>query len=240
MLVVRNLLFYLGYWATLPFFSLLGLAIWPVTSFRLRSRFVTLWNRFVVCWLRITCGVRYELKGLENLPTKPSVILSNHQSAWETLTLQYLFSPASTVLKRELLNIPVFGWGLRAMQPIAIDRKNPREALKAVKHDGLARLAAGNHVLIFPEGTRKAPGKLGSFARSGADIACAGEYDIIPVAHDAGICWPARRWLKRPGKITLIVGPAITTQGKNSKAVTEQARTWIASQLEQQPTVAGD
>ncbi|MBB3169816.1 1-acyl-sn-glycerol-3-phosphate acyltransferase [Simiduia aestuariiviva] len=185
----------------------------------------------MVWWLTVTCGVQYELKGLEHLPKQPSVILANHQSAWETLVLQYLFQPASTVLKKELLNIPFFGWCLRAMEPIAIDRKNPREALRAVKKDGVDRLASGNHVLIFPEGTRKVPGKLGTFARSGADIACAGEYDVIPVAHNAGICWPAHQWIKRPGKVTLTVGPAITTANKNSKAVTEEARAWIAAQL---------
>lgn len=233
MLILRNVVFYLGYWLSLPVFGLGGLILWPVTSFRTRSRFVTLWNRFVVWWLKVICGVRYELRGLENLPQAPSVILANHQSAWETLVLQYLFQPASTVLKKELLNLPVFGWGLRAMEPIAIDRSNPREALKAVKRDGLARLDAGNHVLIFPEGTRKAPGQLGSFARSGADIACAGSYNIIPVAHNAGHCWPAHRWLKKPGLITLTVGPAIATAEKNSKAATEQARQWIAAQLEQ-------
>ena len=231
MLILRNLLFYVAYWLSLPIFGLGGLLLWPVTSFRLRSRYVTLWNRFVVWWLKVTCGVEYELQGLEHLPKQPSVILANHQSAWETLVLQYLFQPASTVLKKELLNIPVFGWGLRAMEPIAIDRSNPREALKAVKRDGVARLTAGNHVLIFPEGTRKTPGQLGNFARSGADIACAGEFDVIPVAHNAGVCWPAHQWLKRPGKVTLIVGPAIQTAGQNSKAVTEQARHWIEEQL---------
>jgi 1-acyl-sn-glycerol-3-phosphate acyltransferase len=231
MLILRNLLFYLAYWLSLPLFGLGGLLLWPVTSFSVRSRFVTLWNRFVVWWLKVTCGVQYELRGLEHLPSQPSVILANHQSAWETLVLQYLFQPASTVLKKELLNIPVFGWGLRVMEPIAIDRSNPREALRAVKRDGVARLTSGNHVLIFPEGTRKPPGQLGSFARSGADIACAGAFDIIPVAHNAGTCWPAHQWLKRPGKVTLTVGPAIKTDGQSSKAATEQARHWIAEQL---------
>ena len=232
MLILRNILFFTAYWLSLPVFSIAGFLIWPITSFHTRTHVVTLWNRFVIWWAKVVCGIQYQVIGLENLPKRPSVIMANHQSAWETLILQYLFQPASTVLKKELLNIPVFGWGLRAMEPIAIDRSNPREALKVVKQSGVARLEAGNHVLIFPEGTRKAPGALGNFARSGADIACAGGFDIIPVAHNAGHCWPAHRWLKRPGKITLFIGAPISTLEQNSKAVTEQARNWIAAQLD--------
>lgn len=232
MLILRNLLFYTAYWLTLPLFTFPALLVWPVTNMHQRSAFITLWNRFVVWWLKITCGVSFEIRGLENLPRSPVVILANHQSAWETLTLQYLFHPASTVLKQELLNIPVFGWGLRAMEPIPIDRTNPREALRAVKRQGIARLASGNHVLIFPEGTRKLPGQLGSFARSGADIACEAGVDVVPVAHNAGITWPPRRWLKRPGHVVVVVGQAIKTHGQSSKAVTDAARQWIAEQLE--------
>ena len=231
MIIFWNILFFVGYWLSLPLFSFAGLAMWPFAKIRARSYVITLWNQFVIWWAKLICGIDYEIIGTENIPTRPSVILSNHQSAWETLILQYLFQPASTVLKKELLNIPVFGWGLRAMEPIAIDRSNPREALRAVKKDGIARLNAGNHVLIFPEGTRKAPGQLGAFARSGADIACDGGYDIIPVAHNAGVCWPAKKWLKRPGKVTLIIGAPIKSEGQNSKLITEQARQWIEAQL---------
>ena len=235
LLTLRNVLFYTVYWLSLPIFSFTGLLLWPVTSYRWRSAFVTLWNRLVVWWLKITCGASYEIRGRENLPNTPCVVLANHQSAWETLALQFLFSPASTVLKRELLNLPVFGWGLRAMEPIAIDRSNPREALKAVKAQGQARLASGNHVLIFPEGTRKAPGELGNFARSGADIACAAGVPIVPVAHNAGTVWPTRQWKKRPGHVVLSIGPAIATTGIGSKEATEQARQWIAAELSQLP-----
>lgn len=236
MLIFRNLAFYLVYWLSLPLFSMAGLLLWPVTRFHTRTHVVTLWNRLVIASAKAICGIQYQVIGYENLPKHPSVIVSNHQSAWETIILQYLFQPASTVLKRELLNIPVFGWGLRAMEPIAIDRSNPREALKAVKQGGVARLMAGNHVLIFPEGTRKAPGDLGNFARSGADIACAGEFDVVPVAHNAGTCWPAHRWIKHPGLVTLIIGKPINTAGKHSKAVIEEARQWIEDQLATMPS----
>lgn len=233
MLTLRNLLFYLVYWLSLPIFSFAGLLLWPLTRYPTRSAFVTLWNRLVVWWLSVCCGVKYEFKGLENLPEQPCVILANHQSAWETLALQYLFSPASTVLKKELLNLPVFGWGLRAMEPIAIDRSNPREALKAVKSQGLKRLEAGYHVLIFPEGTRKKPGELGNFARSGADIACAAGVPVVPVAHNAGIVWPTKQWKKYPGKLTLSIGSSINTKGASSKEITEKVRNWISQELNQ-------
>ena len=232
LLTLRNVLFYTVYWLSLPIFSFTGLLLWPVTSYRWRSAFVTLWNRLVVWWLKITCGASYEIRGRENLPNTPCVVLANHQSAWETLALQFLFSPASTVLKRELLNLPVFGWGLRAMEPIAIDRSNPREALKAVKAQGQARLASGNHVLIFPEGTRSWDGKLLPFKKGGFVIAQDGQLPILPIT----ICGSHQRLPKgsaafSSGEIEIVIHPPMASGALPLDDLMTDVRNSIASSL---------
>lgn len=199
-----------------------------------RHRIIASWTTIVIFWLRLVCGVRYQVLGKENLATiaKPAVVLSKHQSAWETLYLQSLFWPASTVLKKELLKIPFFGWGLRALRPIAIDRSNPKQALKDVKTKGLNRLENGLNVILFPEGTRMAAGERGTYARSGADIAIKSERDILPVALNAARCWPSNSFLKYPGLITVSIGPIIPSSEKTSKELMKDVEDWIEAEMQ--------
>ncbi len=188
----------------------------------------------VIFWLKISCGVSYQVLGRENIQAvkQPCMVLSKHQSAWETLFLQGLFWPSSTILKKELLNIPFFGWGLRALYPIAIDRSNPRAALRQVKTKGVEHLQAGFNIILFPEGTRMQLGERGTYARSGADIALDGNVDILPVALDAARCWPPKSFIKKPGIITVSVGSAIKVEGKSSKEVTKEVENWIEGEME--------
>jgi len=161
MLFLRSSLFFLGQAVTAPIFTLiafLALPLNPVT----RNVLISGWARSMIWWLRITCGIRHEVTGLEHLPDTPSIILSKHQSAWETLAFQSIFPTQSYVMKRELLWIPIFGWGLAMSSPIAIDRSAGREALKKLVSKGQRRLKQGLWVVIFPEGTRKAPGEKAS------------------------------------------------------------------------------
>ena len=187
----------------------------------------------MIFWLRVSCGVKFQVKGKENiiLSDQKVVVLSKHQSTWETLFLQGLYWPASTILKRELLNIPFFGWGLRATNPIAIDRSNPRAALKQVKSTGLKRLTQGLNIIIFPEGTRVKPGEQGVYARSGADIAVTAKINVQPVAVNSGVCWPIGGFRKYPGLITVSIGPVVDTEGKTSKQVTLEAQQWIEEEM---------
>jgi 1-acyl-sn-glycerol-3-phosphate acyltransferase len=149
--------------------------------------------------------------------------------------LQFYFGPVSTILKKELLRIPFFGWGLATLRPIAIDRRNPIQALKDVKRIGLERLQQGNNLLVFPEGTRVPLGEVGNYARSGADIACTAGVPVIPVAHNAAECWPHRQFLKYPGTITVVIGAPIPTTGRDRKELTEEVKNWIEDQIRQLP-----
>jgi len=232
MVAIRSFIFAVGYILTVAIYGTIGLltAIVPALT---RHRIIVTWCSFTVKWLRLTCGVRYEITGLENFDkTKgPYVILSKHQSQWETLMLQRVFWPASTILKKELLDIPFFGWGLKALRPIPIDRSNPREALKKVKTGGIERLQSGLNLLLFPEGTRIPPGEKGKYARSGADIAITQGVNVIPVAVNAGHCWPNKGFKRYPGLISVVIGQPIITVDRTSREVTDIAENWIESEL---------
>lgn len=231
---LRSLIFSVGYFFATIFYGTLAIPLW-LTPPAVRHRIILSWTSLIIFWCRVCCGVRYEIIGKENLDKihVPFVALAKHQSTWETLFLQALLWPASTILKIELVKIPFFGWGLRALRPIAIDRSNPREALKQVKEQGKQRLSQGINLIIFPEGTRTAVGEKGKYARSGADIAVESQRPIIPISHNAGLFWPGKRFAKNPGTIKVVIGEPILPEGKSSKALMEEVETWIESTLEQ-------
>ncbi len=224
----RSFVFAVLYNSSGVFYGTLSLFLWPL-PLMLRHRIIIGWCRMSVFLVRWICGVSYTVSGLENMPAKgePVLILSKHQSTWETLYLQGLFWPACTVLKKELIRIPFFGWGLAALHPIAIDRDNPRVALRKVKANGLQRLQEGFNLLLFPEGTRVAPGEKGKYARSGADIAVESGRPVIPVAVNSGRFWPTKQFAKIPGSISVVVGPAISSEGKTSKQLIGEVESWI-------------
>lgn len=209
--------------------SFLCVTVGLLMPFERRYRFINLWTVGAMWLLKHLCGVRIEVKGLEHLPPAgtPYVVIANHQSSWETFYLQLLISPQATVLKRELLWIPFFGWGLALLKPIHINRSKGSAALKSVLAQGKDKLNAGVPVVIYPEGTRQAPGTLGSFNHGGSMLACKNNVPVLPVVHNSGDCWPARSLLKFPGTITLQFGPCISTEGQSAKAVTQQAERWI-------------
>lgn len=227
MAVLRAALFYLGMTLSLilivPFFPL----VWPF-SFGVRFRVLSHWARFNLWWLRRTCGITWRVEGREHLPTTgAAVVLSKHQSTWETLGLQAILPPHTWVLKRELLRIPLFGWGLAVLRAIAIDRKAGRKALQQVVEQGRERLDAGIWVVVFPEGTRTAPGSRQAYNVGGAMLATKTGYPVVPIAHNAGEFWPRAGWLKRPGTITVAIGPAIATAGRKAGEVNAEAEAWI-------------
>jgi len=192
-----------------------------------RYRFITLWCRYVIWSARVLCGIRHEVTGAENIPATPAVFLSRHESAWETLAFSQILPPHVNVLKRELLRIPFFGWGLALLAPIAIDRAAGRAALREMAEQGRDRVSRGFSVVIFPEGTRKAPGETAEFFIGGAWLACQLGVPVVPVAHDAGRCWPREALWKSPGTIHVVIGPAIATAGRSASAVNAEAKAWI-------------
>ena len=230
-MLLRSMLFYLLYMLIVFVFGLVSIISGPFLGYLNRHRLLTTAGMLINRALSLTCGINVQVDGLENVPHTPCVILSKHQSTWEVFFLQRLFMPVSPILKQELLKIPFFGWGIRLMHPIAIDRSNPRQAMKQVMQQGTQRISEGNRVVIYPEGSRIPYGKIGKYGRSGAALAIAAGVPIIPVAHNAGYCWPARQLMKRPGTIHVIIGkPIIVTAESNSQVVTEQVKDWIETQ----------
>jgi 1-acyl-sn-glycerol-3-phosphate acyltransferase len=230
MLFLRSLLFFIGQVVTAPIFTVIALFALPLNSVS-RNVLISGWARSMIWWLRITCNIRHEVTGLESLPTSPSIILAKHQSAWETLAFQVIFPTQVYVLKRELLWIPIFGWGLAMSSPIAIDRSAGREALKKLVSKGQARLNQGLWVVIFPEGTRKAPGERGKYQIGGAWLAAHTQTQIVPVAHNAGECWPKNSFIKQPGVIHVRIGEPIQTAGLKVDALNQQVEQWIETEM---------
>jgi 1-acyl-sn-glycerol-3-phosphate acyltransferase len=234
---LRATLFYLGMAAVTPVFALLGICLLPA-PFRVRFSVVSRWAAFNLWWLGVTCNLRYEVTGREFIPEQAGVILCKHQSAWETLALQLVFPAQAWLLKRELLWIPIYGWGLATMRPIAIDRSAGTRALRQLVRQGRKRLAQNIWVVIFPEGTRVAPGKRGVYQPGGGMLAAETGRPVIPVAHNAGWFWPRRSFTKRPGLIRMVIGPPISSAGRSAKEITALAELWIESTVAALPVPA--
>ena len=230
MLFLRSGLFFVGQVITAPIFTLIALLALPLNPIT-RNNLISGWARSMLWWLKVTCNIRYEITGLENIPHSPTIILSKHQSAWETFAFQAIFPTQVYVLKRELLWIPIFGWGLAMSSPIAINRAAGREALKQLVEKGKDRLAKGLWVVIFPEGTRIAPKKRGKYHIGGAWLATHTQTPVLPVAHNAGDFWP-KGFIKTPGVIEMHIGTPIQTAGLKTDALNQQVENWIEAEME--------
>ncbi|MEE1922303.1 lysophospholipid acyltransferase family protein [Pseudomonas sp. 148P] len=203
-------------WCSLSFF------VAPFLPFRIRYRFINVyWCRFALVLVRLFLGIKVKVTGAEHIPERPCVIVSNHQSTWETFFLSAYFQPLSQVLKRELLYVPFFGWAMAMLRPIAIDRDNPKVALKQVASKGDKLLKEHTWVLIFPEGTRVPFGQIGKFSRSGAALAVNAELPVLPIAHNAGKYWPKEGWGKRAGTIEVVIGEPMWAEGSGPRAIAE-------------------
>jgi len=231
MTVLRSALFALALILVTPPYAVIALLGFPLPRMA-RYRLISAWSRLVIWLAWLCCGIRWRIEGRKHLPDEPSVILSQHQSAWETLAFQEIFPPQVQVLKRELLWIPFFGWGLALMSPIAINRTRGIAALRAMARKGRERLAQGFWVVIFPEGTRVPPGKKREYQQGGAWLAVNCGVPVVPVAHNAGRLWPRNAFLKRSGTVTVRIGPQIDTAGRQPKAVIAQVKAWIEAQQE--------
>ncbi|HWV90363.1 MAG TPA: lysophospholipid acyltransferase family protein, partial [Burkholderiales bacterium] len=205
-MVLRSTLFALALCLVTPPYALFALLTFPLPRMT-RYLLISGWSRLVIRLARWILGIEWRVEGRENLPARPAVILSKHQSAWETMAFQLIFPPQVLVLKRELLWIPFFGWGLALMSPIAINRSRGMRALRTIARRGRERLAQGFWVVVFPEGTRVAPGSQRAYHPGGAWLASASGAPVVPVAHNAGLLWPRNAFLKRPGTVTVRIGP---------------------------------
>jgi len=229
MTFVRSSLFVLALILITPPYALVALATLPLPRMA-RYRIISGWSRCVIFLSRVILRIDWRVEGAEHLPQRPAVILAKHQSAWETMAFQLIFPPQVHVLKRELLWIPFFGWGLALMSPIAIDRKRGLAALRAMANKGAQRLAQGFWVVVFPEGTRVAPGERRAYQPGGAWLAAAAGAPVVPVAHNAGLLWPRYAFLKRAGTVTVRIGPAIDPAGRDPATINRLAEAWIEEQ----------
>lgn len=190
------------------------------------------WVRSLLRLLRWLCRLDYVVEGREHLPKDgAAIVLMKHSSTWETLAQIEIFPRQSWVLKRELMWIPVFGWALHMLKPIAIDRRGGGAAVQQVLAQGRARLDEGLWVMIFPEGTRMPVGETRRYGLSGALLAAETGRPVIPVAHNAGEFWPRRGWLKRPGTIRVVIGAPIETAGLDPRAINERAQAWVEGKV---------
>jgi 1-acyl-sn-glycerol-3-phosphate acyltransferase len=195
--------------------------------YRGRFELARVWARVILAVLRWTCGLDYRVEGREHLPAGNHVALIKHSSSWETVAQALLLPPQVWVLKRELLWVPVVGWGIRQLRAIAVNRGAGSTAVRQVVEQGTARLAEGEWVVIFPEGTRMPPGETRKYGVSGALLAAETGKMIVPFAHDAGYYWPRRGLIKRRGTIRVVIGPPIQAAGRNPREVSAEAQAWI-------------
>lgn len=230
MILFRSVLFALVLTIVTVPYALFGvLVFWlpPMT----RHRLITSWVPIMMWVIRVVLGIRYRVVGRENMPAGPAVILSKHQSAWETIALQQIFPPLCFVLKRELLRVPFFGWGLAQIPGIAIDRAAGKDALSQVVEQGRERLKEGLWVVVFPEGTRVAPGTSHRYKPGGAILAKRAGVPVVPVAHNAGEFWRRNAFLKRPGEIVVSIGPMIEVKGVKADEINSRAEAWVEAEM---------
>ena len=212
-------------------YAILCLLFLPL-PLRLRYRFTVGWPRLAVWGAKVILGIKWQVKGWENLPDSAAVVLSKHQSAWETMFFAaHLPRDVCFVDKRELHRIPFFGWGLAQLRMIPINRAKGRDAVDEVIRVGRLRLEEGRWPLLFPEGTRIAPGETGRYKMGGALLAKATGAPIIPIAHNAGECWPRNAFLKKPGVITVSIGPLIPAEGRRAAELNREVEAWIENEM---------
>ena len=229
MLFLRSLLYFIGSIISLIVITLCGLFL-VILPYSYRQRFLSNWAIFCIWWLKISLNITTDVKGSENINSSPSVIISNHQSTWETLAFQTIFPAHTWVLKQELLWLPVFGWSLALLKPIVINRGDKLNAIKKVIKQGSERLSQGISVVVFPEGTRQTYKHLGDYQNGAAAIAKKSGHDIIPVYHNAGKFWPKGSFIKKPGVITIVIGKPISSSFLTSSELTKEVRNWTLEQ----------
>jgi 1-acyl-sn-glycerol-3-phosphate acyltransferase len=190
------------------------------------------WNVFIIWLAKVLCGIRYQIKGWENLPNQPVILLSKHQSAWETIFLLCKMPrPLVFVFKKELIYVPFFGWALGLLRMIPIDRNKGKDAFSHVVTQGKKRLADGQWIIMFPEGTRIAVGQSGKYKGGGARLAVETKTVVVPIALNPGECWPKNSFIKKPGLVTVSIGKPISPEGLNAIELMQQVENWIESEM---------
>ena len=226
-----NLLFNITLYSSLPFISAVILVAYPFVSAKILSKIASFWISFILKLLRFLCGLDWEVKGLSNIPNSPVIVISNHQGQWESLYLQTLIHPISSIIKQELLLIPFFGWALAFMRPIPINRKNKFQSLRKVIDEANKRLNDGSSVLIFPEGTRIKPENgIAEFSNSCGLLSVKNNIPILPICHNSGKFWENKKFIKKSGLINVRIGPLF--KGDDPKVLTNEVKAWMEKEYQ--------
>ena len=197
-----------------------------------RYRVTMAWPSWQVVAARVILGIRWEVRGRSNLPDGPAILLSKHQSAWETLFYpSYMPRELCYVFKRELLWLPFFGWGIALLDMIHINRRRGSDAFEHVVTQGAAKLAQGRWIIMFPEGTRTPVGSQGRYKSGGARLAIRTGAPVVPIAVNSGECWPRKAFIKQPGTITVSIGPPIASDGLTVDQLNQSVEAWIESEM---------
>ena len=231
--LIRSVVFWIGYVLSI---ILVCTALTVLFFFPRRWKFklAETLSRMILGWLAITCNLRYEIIGRENVPATAFIAMGNHQSTWETASCQIFFNPATWVVKRELLWIPIFGWGLWSISPVALNRSAGRKAIDHLLKQGAARLKKGISIIVFPEGTRVNSDERPPFKVGASLLAARTRADIVPFAHNAGKYWPKKGgFLKHPGTIRIIIGKPIQTKGMKAEQINDIVETWIRAKQDE-------
>lgn len=230
-LALRSALFALFQLTTVAPYALLCL-LWAPLPRPWRYRLTVGWPRMVIWASRRLMGIEHRVIGAANLPDGPAILLSKHQSSWETLFFPtYMPRELCYVFKRELLYLPFFGWGIALLDMIHIDRSRGSDAFEQVVQQGARKLADGRWIIIFPEGTRTRAGSQGRYKTGGARLAVRTGAVVVPIAVNSGECWPRRSPVLRPGLITVSIGPAIASAGKSAEQLNQEVEGWIESEM---------
>lgn len=232
MIFLRSVIFFLSFSISVVVYTVPLLLIGFAIPFIWRARYIRTWSQVNLWLLRIICNLDYKIHGIENLSNSSSIIMSNHQSTWETIALRAILNPMHTwVLKQELLSVPFYGWALRYFRPIAIDRKAGRSAVRQLLKEGSAALSEGLSIVIFPEGTRVPPNERVRYAIGGAMLAERTGVPITPIAHNAGVYWRRRDIRKYPGTIHIIIGKPIDSSGLSAGQLNKAVESWTQQQI---------
>lgn len=229
--IVRAVIFYLIMAITILIGVSLVFLTAPLPFSWGRFRVIKTWSRFMAKMGKYLCGLDYEIIGLEHLKHPPFIIFSKHQSAWETITFSGIFPPNCFITKKELTYIPIFGWAFWISKHIPINRKAGKKAIAQICEEGAKRLKQGISIILFPEGTRVAPGQHPEFHKGGAILVKSTGSPIICVAHNAGQFWRRNGFLKTPGKIKVIISPPMETKNLSIKEINDMAYQWITQKM---------
>ena len=226
--VIFNAFFYLS---LIPITTII-ISLYFFISTKLLQKLGAMWIKVILNALKFLCGVSWKVEGIENIPRTPCIVVSNHQGQWESFFLQTLFIPSTSIIKKELLLIPLFGWALRCMKPITLNRLNRVSSLKKVIKKGVIKLKNGFSIILFPEGTRISPEKgIQPFAKSCGLLSVKSGFPVLPICHNSGKYWKNKKFIKSPGEVVLRIGEPIL--GRDPKVITNDAYNWVKNNYEE-------